>query len=436
MITYSAINRFINSRLIKDSGTYFLFKALDRLIPFLVLPIITRILSPAEYGIYVLFIAFAGVILPLTTLCVDSSILLNYFKVRQEDFRSYFSSGYVLIIASALLALILLLLLRHPISSMASFPDEWIIAVLVLCFFQYNSNLALNIFQVKREPRKYGLYSLSLTGTRNLLMLFFVVIIGMKWQGIVIGHLIAYFMFFLLSIYLFVSNKLFTKEIKREYIVDNIKVGYPLTLHATGAWLGSAATRIIIGGLLGTAAAGTFGAGATLGLVVGFVQDSFNKAYVPYLFSVLNEYSEKIEYELIKLTYAYNLGLLLFAVAFGILSSLFVEAIFGQAYGEAKQVVLLISLACAFDGMYKMYVNYIFYTKKTQYIFLITLTAGILNVVLSYFTVKMWGLIGGALSLFLTNVTSFFLAWYVANKVFPMAWLAFFTSGRKLLGNW
>jgi O-antigen/teichoic acid export membrane protein len=303
------------------------------------------------------------------------------------------------------------------------FPAEWFLVILILCFFQLHTNIALNLYQVKREPKKYGIFSIILTTLKNVLMLLFVIQYDMKWEGMILGYTFGYGLFFFISLFIFKHHKLFTAEIKKDYLIDNIKVGTPLSLHQIGSWLASSSTRIIVSGLLGAAATGSFGIGATIGMIVLFIQDSFNKAFVPYLFENLNNFNTKVEKKLIKLTFAYNVILFLFAFVIGLFGYLFLEVIFGSAYAEGKEVVYLICFAYAFDGMYKMHVNYIFYTKKTHFIFFITMTTGLLNIVLSYLFINMYGLMGGALSLCVINFIGYLLSWYIGNRVYPMKWI-------------
>ena len=75
---------------------------------------------------------------------------------------------------------------------------------------------------------------------------------------------------------------------------------------------------------------------------------------------------------------------------------------------EGKSVVLLISFAYAFDGLYKMHVNYIFFAKKTHLIFLITVTAGLLNLPLTYYFVKSYGLMQDANKMNMTIILRIF----------------------------
>lgn len=62
------------------------------------------------------------------------------------------------------------------------------------------------------------------------------------------------------------------------------------------------------------------------------------------------------------------------------------------------------------------------YTKKTCLIFLITVTFGLINLALTYYFVKFYGIMDGSLSLFLVNFFSYLIAWYIGNRVFPIRW--------------
>jgi len=60
----SIVKRLLNNSLLKDAGIYTGFAVSDRLLPFILLPIITRYLGPVEYGIYATFQALIAFFLP------------------------------------------------------------------------------------------------------------------------------------------------------------------------------------------------------------------------------------------------------------------------------------------------------------------------------------------------------------------------------------
>ena len=93
-----SINKIYKSDLFKNTGVYTFFNLFDKIIPFLLLPFITRALSVEGYGIYVLFQSLVGFLLPFVTLNTDASILINYFKVDKQKFPSYLSNGVLVLI--------------------------------------------------------------------------------------------------------------------------------------------------------------------------------------------------------------------------------------------------------------------------------------------------------------------------------------------------
>ena len=264
-------------------------------------------------------------------------------------------------------------------------------------------------------------------------MLIFVIGYGMKWEGIIVGYLLSYLIYFIISIYIFKYNKLYSIYIQKIYLIDNIKVGFPLSLHNIGAWLGSSASRILIGSLIGSSALGSFGAGASIALIVLYIQDSFNKAFVPYLFETLNDFNNTVSSNLVKLTYIYYIFILIVAFIVGIIGYNYIDFIFGVDYINGRNIVLYISFGYAFDGMYKMHVNYLFYEKKTHIIFIITMITGILNIPVTYYLIQLKGLKGAGISFLIVNIFAYLLSWFLSQKVFPMNW--FFLRQSKSYDN-
>ncbi|CAN5667913.1 oligosaccharide flippase family protein [soil metagenome] len=424
----SFYNRVKKSSLFKDAGIYTFYNIIDRSVPFLLLPVITRILEPEQYGIYGAFQALIIIVLPLISLNTDSSILRNYFSLDQEKFRSYFSNGILIYICCSILTIVFFYLFREFLGGLVNFPNNWLIFAVLICAFQYLIDLELNLLQITKNPKKYGIFKISNTLCKNILMLTMILYFSFKWEGLVIGHFATAFLFGVISIYLFFRKKLFVNNINKKYLADNIKFGAPLTLHRIGGWMQEQATRIILNMLLGASFTGNLIAGASFGLIIALLQDSFNKAFVPYLFEKLQNISENSKRKLVKLTYIYNSALLLMAIFVGIIAYFYSGFVLGANYKNAGLYTIWIAVGYAFDGMYKMHVNYIFYEKKTQYIFYITIISGIITVLLSFIFIKSYGAIGAGYAITIGFFCSYILAWIIAQRVYPMPWFPTFKS--------
>jgi len=328
----SFLNRIVKSNLVRSAGVYAGFRILDRIVPFLLLPIVTRHLLPEEYGIYIIFQALVGFVLPLVTLNSDSAILLNYFHLIKEQFKIYFTNGFLIFIIALVITSSVIFFTANNISALVNFPGSWLLVIPLICAFQYFTKLALNLWQVRKEPFKYGVFMTSLTLFKNVLMIYFVVFLNYKWEGLVVSQLIGWALFSVISIVVFVRSNLFVFKLSTDYLKDNLKVGSPLSLHMLGSWLGSLSTRLILSGLLGATVTGQFGIGATFGMIILLIQTAFNNAYVPYLFEKLNKLISDTKLKLVKLTYLYNISLFIFSLLLGVLGYLFVGFIFGSQY--------------------------------------------------------------------------------------------------------
>lgn len=410
------------SKLAKDAGIYTAFTVFDRAVPFLFLPIITRFLLPDEYGVYVTFQTLLSFFVPFLSLGTDASIIISYFKLSYEKFKQYFFNSFIVFLLLSVLVFFVFYFFSPQISDFVNFPADWLIWVFAGCFFQYINDLNSNLWQSFRQPHKYGFFKISYTILKNGLNLFFVISLGLSWKGLVYSQVITAIIFSLISLSIFIKRNYFNFHFNKNYIKDSLHYGIPLSLHNLGAWGADLASRLILNSMVGIAATGEFGAGATLGMVVSLIQDSFNRAFAPYLFEKLKNPTAEIKKSLVKKTYLYYILIFIAAGIIGTAGSFAASTILGAKYKNSGQFIIWISFAYAFTGLYKMHVNYIFYEKKSRLLMIITLISGTVNILLCYILIKINGAIGAAQAFLLSNIISYFVTFYISNRLIPMPW--------------
>jgi O-antigen/teichoic acid export membrane protein len=247
----------------------------------------------------------------------------------------------------------------------------------------------------------------------------------LSWKGLVYSQVITAVLFAVISLIIFIKRNYFTFTLDKKDIKDSLHYGVPLSMHNLGAWTADLASRLILNSLVGIAATGEFGAGATLGMVVSLVQDSFNRAFAPYLFEKLKTPTPDVKKSLVKKTYLYYVMIFIVAGIVGVAGSLAASTILGSKYQNSGQFIIWISFAYAFTGLYKMHVNYIFYEKKSKLLMLITLISGAVNIGLCFLLIKSNGAIGAAQAFLLSNIISYIVTFYISNKLIPMPWSLF-----------
>ncbi|MAO66099.1 MAG: hypothetical protein CL666_13980 [Balneola sp.] len=426
-VNLSALFKKISkSKLVKDSASYTTLNVIEKAIPFLILPIVTRVLTKEEVGIYILYQAIVEVLIPVMTLNIDATVLLNYYKEKGEKFKEYFSNAILFFVALAILVSVGIWVFSEPISGLINFPSSWLIVICIIVISRFFTQLRQHLWRVNYEIKNYAFFTIGISIAKNLVGLVLILYLSIAWEGLIIGHLVGYSLFAVIALYTFKSDELYKFKLNHKFLKDAFHVGYPLALHKLGLWLGNAANRIIIAGILGTAATGSYGIGATFAIIVTVVEDAFNKAFVPHLFDKLKNLQEGNKSEIVKLSYIVYFVLTLLAFAVFLLGYFGVGFIFGEEYLSTRQFMLPLILAAMVKGYYKLHVNYIMFTKKTLKITQITLSTGVLNLILAYYMTVYFGIVGTAYSLLIINFLQYVLTFYVGNKLQPMPWLGTF----------
>ena len=427
MLRFYNLFRYItNSSLFKASGLYTTFSIINASIPFLLLPVLTRYLSPEDYGIIAMFGILVSIVGLFTGLSVHGAINRAYFE-KDIDFKEYVANCIYILGLSSLFTLIIVFIIKEYIYKFTGVPESWILIAVLVSFFQFLILSNLVIHQAKLEAKKYGFIQLGQGLLNATLTIFLVVLMNMKWEGRLLAQLLSVIVFGIFSF--IVIAKFWSKwKLNIEYIKHALKFGVPLIPHTIGGILMVMTDRFIINNLLGTKEVGIYTAGLQIGMIIGLLADSFNKAWAPWLFNKLNENNYETKIKIVKFTYAYFIGILTIALILGFSSPYIVSIIFGEDFYSAKDVILWIALGYAFNGMYYMVTNYIFYTYKTYILTWITMFAGTLNIPITFLLVKLNGITGAGQSYTLVFFIFFILTWIVSYKSYKMPW---FLLGMK-----
>ncbi len=256
----------------------------------------------------------------------------------------------------------------------------------------------------------------------------------MGWVGRVDGMLVASLSFGLFSLFLLYRRGYLKIDIDNLYIKDILYFGIPLIPHALSFWIRSGIDRIYITKFIDESATGLYATGFQFGTLVSFLTLSFNNAFTPYLYKSLStadaEELNKNKIKLVKITY-YGIGILIITcLLFTLCSNFILETFFSSKYIQAKEFIFWAILSQTFQGMYLLFVNYIFFVKRTKTLASITFFCACLQLFLSYFAIKSYGPLGGAYSTVIISFINFIMVAFFSNRVYAMPWLLFLKSRK------
>lgn len=413
------------SNFFKNAGTYTFANILNSAIPFFLMPVLTRHMSPSDYGIVAMFTVLLGFVSPFTGLSINGAIVRQYYEKELIDLPVYVTNCLLILACSSMLVSVVFYMFSGPISRISSFPEKWLWIIIIVSIGQFITLVNLSLWQVQLKAKVYGLYQISRTTVNILLSIWMVVALGMAWKGRVQAQFYTMCLFGALGLFLLYRGGWLKFSFNLDYIRNALKFGVPLIPHAIGAIVITMTDRFFITNMVGLAATGLYSVGYQVGMVIGLLATSFNQAYVPWLFERLKKDDEKIKIRIVKLTYVYFVAILAVALIFSWVAPIFLNFFVGKRFAGASAFVFWIALGYAFSGMYMMVVNYIFYVQKTHILAWVTFFCAIVNVLLNYFLIKANGAIGAAQAATFTFFLSFFLTMLLSRKVYRMPWLFF-----------
>lgn len=416
------IRKLLRSELIKNSFIFTTANIINAAIPFLLLPILTRLLSPSDYAIVSILQISISISTILIGLNAHGAINVNYFKISQENLKKYVGSVFTILITSFLLFLLLIFLSKNLLSGLLQVPGNWVLIVAVIGFFQFITTSNLVIWQAEKKSIPYGILQIAQTILNIAFSVLFVVTFGLNWRGRILGILIATIIIALISLFILYKKGYLKINKNKEYIIDALKFGIPLIPHSIGNWMMTYIDRFFIIHIISLAAAGLYSVGYQFGMIIGLVAMSFNKAWVPYLYERLEKNNDPSKKSIVKITYLFFAAIIILASFVSLISPWLVHTFVSEEFWGSIAYIPWITFGYAFLGMYYMVTNYIFYIKKTHILAWVTFSSAILNIILNYILINRYGALGAAHATFFTNLVFFIAVWILTSRTYKMPW--------------
>ena len=406
----------------KNTFIYTLLQLINSEIPFLLLPILTRYLTPEDYGKIATYNTFVGVLSIFVGLSMSGAVGVSFFHLKQEELKKYIGNVFNILLFSVSVVTMFVMLFEPYLIEKLKLPVVWLYIAIVVAWMQMFTGINLTLWRSQQKAKPFALYQVSQTLLNISLSLFLIVAMHYGWEGRVTGIATAAIIFGILSVIFIYKRGYAVFNCSMAYMKDAFKFGIHLIPHQMALWMRTGVDILLITSIVGVSSTGLYNVGFQFGMVVGIFATAFNNAYSPYLYKKLKNITPEIQKNLVKFTYIYFIFIVVFAM---ILSTFFVWLIpyfLGENFQGASEYIYWISLAYAFQGMYLMVVNYIFYAKKNHFLSIVTTSTSVFHVILSYLLIQSYGAIGAAYASVVSFFLTFVLVWYLSANIIEMKW--------------
>lgn len=417
-------------KLLGDAAIYTLANVANSAIPFLLLPLLTRVLSPAEYGIVAIFATLVAAFGAFSGLSVHGAVNVRFFDAATNHAR-YVGTAFAILAGSTFAVLVAVMAVAPWMYGWTELSRLWLLLAVLASAAQFVIQIRLVLWQVRGQAARYGAFQVLQTTLNLSLSLLLILIAGWGWEGRTAGVLSAMFVFAALSLFTLQKASQVEWRFDLVYAKDALRFGLPLIPHVVGSLFIATSDRLMVAMLLSVHDAGIYAAGMQIGLVIAVLADAVVKAISPWLFSSLAQGDETTKRLIVRVTYLFFIGVAIVSAVFGAAAP-YLLLLVGEQFRSSQEIVAYVALGGAFGGMYLMVVNYIFLAKRNEFLSAASISVGVINLIASFFLVKGYGAVGAAKAFAGSQLLMFLVTWLIAAKCYPMPWLgALRTTGRQ-----
>ena len=391
-------------------------------IAFFTAPVFSRLLGKSNYGIYSVYntwVSIAAIVMPLQAHSAFAIAKASFPKERQEEYQS----SAVSLSITAYLCLSVPVLFISLLSGVRLF---FIIALIAQGLGTCLVTALQNKFIFEYDAFKNFVLSVSVSifGIALSLLLVLNMDDAENYRGRIIGASLTNFVAGAFS-YLYIfrrGRRFYSKEFWR----FTLPITIPTIFHLLGNILLAQSDRLMIDGMLGDAETGLYSLAVNFSVVISAIYTALNNAWVPFYY----DYTKNDDLTSIKVHSRNYLELYTVITCGFMLLSKEVFALFGgKEYEGGSNYIPMLAVGLFFMFLYSFPVNYEFYHKKTRLIAAVTVSSAVINIILNYFLIGSFGVMGAVIATVISYALQFIFhflsAVFIIGGDFPYRITAF-----------
>lgn len=386
-------------------------------IGFINVPLITRFISPEEYGKTGMFLLAQGVISMLVYLGLDQAYVREYNSYKNN--KSHLMTNTIIIpVAFSLLLSLIAILFSKTISIWLFDTNQETVAVTMLAVMIpfmviYNFNMLSVRMQEKGLSYSFLVILIKVISLILTIILFF--IYERSFRSVVYAIAIAEIICGIVSILALRRDLSFSPgTFDSELIVRMLKYGIPLIPAVILVWIMSSADKIMLRTMYTYAELGLYEAAFKIVNVLGIIQSCFTIVWTPIAFRWYEEKVSNKRYKLVSDSVCFAMTLFCFLI---LIMKDIVGIILGADFVSAMHIFPFLLLHPIMYTISETTVLGISFKRKTSYNILITAVSGGFNIIANYLLIPIMGGRGAAIATGLSYIIFFWMRTMISRKM-------------------
>jgi O-antigen/teichoic acid export membrane protein len=406
-------------RFVSDFATYGITTILSRGIGLLLVPLYTRVLSPADYGAIDLLTVFGTLVGLTIALEVSQGVARFYGDAPTDRAKSeYASSALWFTVASYSVFAVAALAAAEPLARLIlgddGFATSFRLAV-VSIWFAAIFYLAQNQLRYELRPRQYAVVSLSATLIGVAVSIILVTAAGMGINGVMTGQIVGNAVGATGG--LVATRRTFRALFLRERLTELLRFSAPLVPSGIAVFVVLYIDRILIEHYLSISAVGVFGVAYRLASIVTLPVIAVQAAITPLVYQ---HYRNADTPRALTEIFGWFIALsLLTLLGLSLFSPEIVAIIAPADYAEAADVVPILAPGLLLANMY-VFAPGLAIERRTGAIAVINIGGAVAIFALNVLLIPVLGLIGSAVADLIGAATMFTAYLVSSQRLYPV----------------
>ncbi|HMJ48879.1 MAG TPA: polysaccharide biosynthesis C-terminal domain-containing protein [Ferruginibacter sp.] len=388
---------------VKSLGIYTFTNFFGKSASFLLLFVFTNplFITPSENGLLSLFSTSMLFLMPFLSMGIIHSTSIEFFKLRKEEFKSLFTTGFVMPLAVMLVSTILLYLFREKLQLTYGFPYMFIWLIPFITFLTFCNEQFFSLTRNNNEPGNF----LKLNLTRIILELsisyILVVFLAWRWQGRIAGILVAYIVAGAFSFYYFISRGYLFGTIKKKYIYSELIYAIPIIAMQASIFCLSSSDRFFLSAntndnneTVGIYSIASIFSSIIIVLCGAFIQYIFPKVYLHLSATPVNYPGILKHFKL------YLYAMIGGTMAILLLTPAAYHFFINEKYHPAIKYVYLLTPGFFLWSIIYFFYSFLLFYKEKKKLLGLSLAGIICSLTFNYFFIRWWGTWGAAIANF------------------------------------
>jgi len=411
------------SYFLKDSSIYLSASAFTTVITFITLPIYTRYLSPADFGIIALYGMFGMVVSGLLSVAIQSATYRYYFEYKEdpERFKLLNSTNLIFLLFVFVVSGICIYHLAFWFSS-TLFNNQITEEIIRLSFLSGCVNYFFTYITLLLTAQTRSTTFVTITIFRIMinagLSFYFIFMYSLTYMARIYASLLTQFL--MVTILLFLIRDCLKIKFSISELKISLNYSYALIPRRVIGLIYNSFDKMLLNKYSGITSVGHYSIGAQFATSIKMIMDSIGKVYTPYFLSTAKKNTVDSKIEIVKRYYQIAFFLMFCGLGVSYFSEELVKLLTTKQFYPAMYVVPIYIYFHLFGILGMISICQMMHAKKLASVLPSSIIGVIINIILNILLIPSLGVVGAAIATAIAALGVGCTNFYFAQRVYPL----------------